>query len=97
MTRFLYSARLVPMGRPVNIPNEDGTPSFETFHDKSFELDRKAKTKPDVCLNHDRAMVIGKLAMLYTSDNWCAATSCSRRSPPASGKYVSPCRSASQA
>lgn len=69
--RCIYSARLVPIGKPVRIPAEDGgTPIVSTFTDKSFEIDRRSKTKPEVWMNHERALRIGHVAMLYTQRDW---------------------------
>ena len=75
MRRHIYETRLVPLGKPVSIPVVgDGTSRLMTltFNDKSFELERTARTKPEVWVNHDRALRIGQVAMLYTSrEFWC--------------------------
>ncbi len=75
MKRYIYEAKLLPIGEPVRIPFDDGTPCAETltFNDKSFEIERTSKTKPEIWLNHSRDLRIGKVAMLYTSREgwWC--------------------------
>ncbi|HEX5585417.1 hypothetical protein [Gaiella sp.] len=70
MSRYIYTAKLLPIGKPVNIPYEDGGRCISTFHDKSFEVERTAKTKPEVWVNHDRDLRIGNVAMLYTHRDW---------------------------
>ena len=71
MSRYIYSAKLVPIGKPVNIPFEnDGTLGISTFTDKSFEIERTSKTKPEIWVDHDRDLRIGKIGMLYTQREW---------------------------
>jgi hypothetical protein len=70
--RYTYSARLLPIGRTVNVPKLDGTPDFSTFHEKSFEVERTSKRLPDLCVAHDRDTIIGTIQMLYVyRDWWC--------------------------
>jgi hypothetical protein len=72
--RYLYSARLAPIGKPVNVPFEDGTPSFVTFEADTFELERKSKTKPEIWIDHRRDLRIGKVGAMYTDlrrEWWC--------------------------
>jgi hypothetical protein len=76
-TRYLYSARLVPIGKPVRIPFvvDDRPPKVSTFTADTFELERTAKTKPPVLANHDRNLEIGRVVQLYTDMDrewWCA-------------------------
>ena len=77
MTRWMYEARLVPIGVPVRLPDAEtrvlGAP--ETFHDKSFEIERTAKTKPEIWCNHDRGVKVGNVWMLYVSRGWWMASS----------------------
>ena len=63
----------MPLGVPVRIPFEDGGPQeLSTFTDSSFELERTSKTKPEIWVDHDRALRIGNVAALYTNlDWWC--------------------------
>ena len=69
--RYFYSARLVPIGQPVRIPDEKpGRASVSEFHDKSFEIERASKTKPEVWVNHDRAVKVGKVMMLSVNRGW---------------------------
>ena len=74
-TRYLYSARLVPIGKPVRIPfvENDRPPELTTFDDSSFELERTAKTKPPVCLNHDKNLQIGRVGVLTRDGGWWCA------------------------
>jgi len=71
VSRYIYTAKLVPIGKPVRIPFQDGSPTeLSTFTDKSFELERTAKTKPEVWINHDRNLRVGKVAALYRHRDW---------------------------
>ena len=71
VSEYIYTARLVPLGKPVRIPVEDGGPVGRLdVHDKSFEIERTSKTKPEIWVDHDRALRIGNVAMLYTSRDW---------------------------
>jgi len=74
-TRYLYSARLVPIGKPVRIPfvENDRPPELTTFDDSSFELERTSKTKPPVCLNHDKNLQIGRVGVLTRDGGWWCA------------------------
>ena len=46
---YLYEARLLPIGQPVRIPEVGtGRRRRHTFDDRSFELERTAKTKPEI-------------------------------------------------
>jgi hypothetical protein len=68
--RYIYTAKLLPIGKPVKIPCEDGGPCVSTFNDTSFEIERTSKTKPEIWVNHDRDLRIGNVAMLYTHRDW---------------------------
>ena len=66
--RYFYTARLLPIGKRVNIPDEKtGKPYFTTFNDKSFEIERTSKTKPEIWVNHNQAVRVGQVVMLYVS------------------------------
>jgi hypothetical protein len=75
-TRYVYSARLVPVGSPVRIPFlEGGGSKVSTFTADAFDLERTAKTKPPVWINHDPELAIGRVVQLYTDADrewWCA-------------------------
>jgi len=74
VTRYIYSARLVPIGKPVRIPFEDGSPPEpETFTDESFEIERTSKTKPAIWLEHDKGLRIGQAVVLYRHEGWWCA------------------------
>jgi hypothetical protein len=71
MTRYLYSARLVPVGKPVRIPFEDGSAGeLATFDDQAFKVERASKAKPEIWVNHDKALRIGEVILLYRQDGW---------------------------
>jgi hypothetical protein len=78
VTRYIYEAKLLPIGEPVRIPVNEAEPrrwETSTFDDKAFEIERTAKTKPEVWVNHNRALRIGQVVMLYVSRRegwWCA-------------------------
>jgi hypothetical protein len=65
------------MGKPVRIPTEDGgTTRWKTytFDHNSFKIERTSKTKPEVWVDHDRALRIGQVLALYVSrDQWICA------------------------
>jgi hypothetical protein len=59
---------------PVRIPVVRGSGSeVSTFTDESFEIERTSKTKPPVCLNHDKNLRVGRTAMLYRHAGWWCA------------------------
>jgi hypothetical protein len=71
VTRWLYEARLVPIGTPVNIPDANTRqPNITTFHERSFEIERTSKTKPEIWVDHDPDIRVGKVWLLYTSRSW---------------------------
>lgn len=72
--RYVYTARLVPIGVPVRIPVEDGSaPELQTFTDWSFEIERTSRTKPEIWIDHDRSLRIGRVGMLYRHAEWWSA------------------------
>jgi hypothetical protein len=77
MTRYLYTAKLAPIGKPVRIPTEDGgTTRWKTytFTNDSFKIERESRRKPEVWVDHDRALRIGQVLALYVSrDQWLCA------------------------
>jgi hypothetical protein len=84
-TRYLYSARLVPIGTPVRIPYLVGGGSkVSTFTAEDFAIERTAKTKPPVWVAHDRNLGIGRIVQLYTDAGrewWCACFAMAREVP----------------
>jgi hypothetical protein len=71
VTRHIYTARLLPIGRAVRIPDaDDATRRTYTFNNRSFEIERTSKTKPEVWIDHDPALRIGNVGMLYTQRDW---------------------------
>jgi hypothetical protein len=68
--RYLYDAKLVPIGQPVNLHDEHGRPDFYTFDEKSFEIERTRPSNVNVCLKHDRSKRIGKLTNLIPFRGW---------------------------
>ena len=78
MSRYIYTCKVVPLNTPVRIPFlvADGRPAEPvTFDDQSFELERTAKTKPPVCLNHDKDLQIGRIVQLFRDQDgaWLCA------------------------
>ena len=74
MTRYLYSARLVPIEKPVCVPFVDGSPpELSTFTDESFEVERTSKTKPPIYVNHDKGLQIGRVGLLSRDGGWWCA------------------------
>jgi len=65
VSRFIYIARLVPIGKPVNIPEENGTPCYTTFEPNTFETARKSRQQIPICVGHDRNCTVGAVQMLY--------------------------------
>jgi hypothetical protein len=70
VSRYIYTAKLVPIGKAVKIPCEDGGPCVSTFNDKSLEIERTSKTKPEIWVGHDQNLRIGNIAVLYTHQDW---------------------------
>jgi len=72
--RYEYTARLVPLGRAVNVPKIDGTPWYYTFDHRSFAWEQESKRTINVCLRHELHKVIGKVETLLAQDGWWQAT-----------------------
>jgi hypothetical protein len=71
VSRYIYTAKLVPIGKPVNIPDQETRqPCISTFDDKSFEIERTSKSKPEVWVDHDRNLRVGKVGALYVQRGW---------------------------
>ena len=67
MTRYQYeyTAKLVPLNVPLTIPERDGQPSFSyTFDHQTFAGEKGSKRVIDVCDDHQRHKVIGKVNKL---------------------------------
>lgn len=75
MTDYLYRAKLVPIGQPVNIPTQpDRTPWLYTFSRHTFAIEAESKRVIPVCLDHDPQHVIGEVHTLRTIGDWWEAT-----------------------
>lgn len=68
--RYFYDAKLVPIGQPVNIPDEQGRPGLYTFTETSFAIERTRPGNVAVCLKHETSKRIGKLATLIPHRGW---------------------------
>ena len=73
MTRYQYeyTAKLVPLNVPLTIPERDGQPSFSyTFDHQTFAGEKGSKRVIDVCDDHQRHKVIGKVNKLIAQLGW---------------------------
>ena len=60
-----YTGRLLPLDVPINIPARDGQPRFSyTFDHQTFAGEKGSKRVIDVCDDHNRLKVIGKVDRL---------------------------------
>ena len=67
MTRYQweYTARLVPLNVPLNIPARDGRPPFSyTFDHQTFAVEQASKRVIPVCDDHQRHKEIGRVDKL---------------------------------
>ena len=71
---FLYTASLLPIGKPVTMPVERDQPFTYVYGDDAFDAQRSAARNVAVCIAHDRDMQIGKLEQLLTHAGWWRAT-----------------------
>lgn len=61
----------MPVDVPVRVPFEDGRPpEAMTFTDTTFELQRTMKLMPEIWVNHDRSLRIGRTHALYPWRDW---------------------------
>lgn len=67
--KYLYQARLLPLNKPVNVPNQNGEPWRSTFTEDTFALESASRRHP-VWANHKASVVIGETHSLITRDGW---------------------------
>jgi hypothetical protein len=74
VTKYLYSARILPIGRPVVIPDEKGGRRERvTFTEDNFTIERKSRNPAKVLLDHDLIKQIGKVQTLWRHEGWFVA------------------------
>ena len=77
MTRYIYTARLVPLGRAVRIPDADEPTRRDVyeFTTESFTLERtsKGRVRIPVLVDHDPALRVGEVGLLYVRRDWFCA------------------------
>ena len=72
MTKWLYQARVVPMGKPVLFPDQHGRPTTFTFDKFNFSPSQRnagAGYIP-ILLTHDPDLEVGKLRSLNANREW---------------------------
>jgi hypothetical protein len=70
VTNYLYEARVVPIGRPVTLPDDHGRPRTWTFDKWNFGRSQRYARDIPVWLNHDPKLEIGKLRQLIPQRDW---------------------------
>jgi hypothetical protein len=77
VTRYLYSARVVPVGKPATVRGDQGQPVTFTFDEHDFSVTRTIlRTGGDIpiLLNHNSDLRIGRLRSLESGRTWWAAS-----------------------
>lgn len=69
--RWLYTAKIAPIGKPFRIPGDEGVPVL--LDTSSFALERQRPWLTPVHLHHDRAKKIGALSDLRPGNEWWLA------------------------
>ena len=70
MTNYLYQARVVPIGRPVTLPDDHGRLRTWTFDEWNFGRSQRYARDIPVWLNHDPKLEIGRLRQLIPQRDW---------------------------
>jgi len=72
VTKWLYQARVVPMGKPLLFPDSHGRPTTFTFDEVNFSQSRRNVGAGDIpiLLNHDPNLEVGKLRSLNPNREW---------------------------
>lgn len=73
MTRYQYSARIVPVGRPVVMPMKGGGRERMTFTEESFSIERESRRPIRLLLEHDVLMQIGNVGRVRRQGEWFVA------------------------
>ena len=71
MTKWLYQARLVPIGRPTTVRGDHGQPVTFSFDKHHFSRSCTAAARDiPVCLSHDHSLRVGNLRSLNPNREW---------------------------
>ena len=72
MTKWVYQARVVPMGKPMLFPDHHGRPTTFTFDKVNFSQSRRNVDAGDIpiLLTHDPKLEVGKLRSLNPNREW---------------------------
>lgn len=70
MSGLAYVARLVPMGKPVTLPDDRGRLTTFVFDQFNFSLSRSVARDIPVLVGHDPDMQIGTLSSLAPNREW---------------------------
>ena len=72
MTKWVYQARVVPMGKTMLLPDSHGRPTMFTFDEVNFSQSRRNVGAGDVpiLLDHDPTLEVGKLRSLNPNREW---------------------------
>ena len=71
---FLYQAALVPLDRPVTMPDDRGQPFTHTYTEDTFDVQRANAHNVKVCVGHDPDLEVGRLELLLTHAGWWRCT-----------------------
>jgi hypothetical protein len=73
VSRYLYNARVVPIGKPATIRGYDGQPVTFTFDEFDFSMSRSNARDIPVYIKHDPTLEIGNLHSLTPNREWWVA------------------------
>jgi hypothetical protein len=74
MGRYVYTAKLVPLDRPVTIPDQNREPLTVIYREDTLALQAKRPQNIDLLLEHHRDLPIGKLSALHVDRGWWLGT-----------------------
>jgi hypothetical protein len=74
VSRFVYTARLVPLDQDVTVRDQNGEPLRLVYREDTLALQAKRPQNIDVLLQHDRDLPIGRLSSLLTHRGWWIGT-----------------------
>lgn len=72
MTKWVYQARVVPIGKPMLVPDGHGQPTTFTFDRFNFSLSQRNAGAGDIpiLLDHDPKLEVGKIRSLSPNRDW---------------------------
>ena len=72
VTEWVYQARVVPMGKPMLVPDKHGRPTTLTFDNVNLSQSQWHASEGDIpiLLDHDPKLEVGKLRSLTPNREW---------------------------